>query len=185
MDLHQGAAKGESIRFSPRTGRGMADMETGTYLIRKATLQDMDGVLHLWSLMMKDHQERDPRVRLAAGALIAYRAYAGYHLNQAESFFRVVEQDGQIIAFCLLTINRNLPMFLPERYGYLSDLVVAAHKRGQGIGSRLTGEGCQWLKAHGVHSVQLQYYFDNKVGEAFWSSQGFKPYYTRMWLDVE
>lgn len=155
-----------------------------TIRIRKATLEDLDEIVELWGQMMAEHARNDPRVRLAEGALPAYRTYAGYHLVHGDSCVRVAETQGGLVGFCLLTICRNLPMFLPPRYGYLSDLVVDKAWRRQHIGRRLVEESAEWLRQRNVRSVQLQYYSFNRAGEAFWQAMGFEPYYTRMWLNL-
>lgn len=151
--------------------------------IRRATIEDMDPVVGLWGEMMAEHERGDPRIRLAEGALPAYRAYLGYHLMNSESCVRVAEVSGIVVGFCMLTISRNLPMFLPARYGYLSDLVVSRSWRREGIGRRLVAETLEWMRLRKIDSVQLQHYSFNKTGETFWKAMGFKDYYTRMWLD--
>lgn len=152
--------------------------------IRKATFEDLDAILKLWDEMMREHQAGDGRVRLTAGALGAYRQYLCYHLVHGESCVRVAYGAEGVVGFCLLAINRNLPMFEPDRYGYLSDLAVAPAWRRRGIGRTLVEEAGRWLRERDVHSIQLQYYSFNAAGEAFWRAMGFNPFYTRMWLDL-
>ncbi len=151
---------------------------------RPATLRDMEAILRLWGAMMEFHQENDARIQLAPGALHAYRSYVSYQLNQDDSFVHVADAEGEVIGFVLIAISRNLPMFEPPLYGYLSDLTVATPWRRRGIGRELVRRGCDWLKRHGVTTVQLQYYDFNRTGESFWRAAGFKPYYMRMWLDI-
>jgi ribosomal protein S18 acetylase RimI-like enzyme len=159
----------------------MANEETP---IRPARPDDLEGVLLLWNALMAEHERSDPRIRLADGAVGAYRAYLGFHLGSATSRVLVAERDGRAAAFGLATITRNLPMFLPDRYGYLSDLYVAPALRRRGIGGRIARGLFEWLSAHQVLSVQLQYYDFNESGREFWRALGFLPYYTRMWLDL-
>ena len=152
--------------------------------VRAATLGDLPRILELWGAMMAEHSDQDPRIHLTEGAIPAYRAYVGYHLASGESCVRVAEAAGRVVGFCLLTISRNLPMFLPARYGYLSDLVVAPAWRRRGIGRALFAEGLDWLRENKIPSAQLQFYAFNKSGAAFWKAMGFNAYYTRMWRDL-
>ena len=160
----------------------MTDLEIH---IRPARLENLDAIARLWIAMMQDHRRADPRVRLADGAAAAYSAYVNYHLTERDSCVRVVEVEGRVVAFGLLTIARNLQMFDPPRFGYLSDLVVDAAWRRRGIGRRLVAHLLEWLRRRKIDCLQLQHYENNKAGEAFWRACGFEPYYTRMWLDVE
>lgn len=153
--------------------------------IRKASFEDLKAILDLWDEMMEEHQRQDARIHLTGGALAAYRAYVSYHMASSDACVMVAEdaEDG-IIGFCLMVINRNLPMFEPERYGYLSDLTVSRRWRRRGIGRALVGEVRTWLRQRRIDSIQLQYYDHNDTGGAFWRAMNFKPFYTRMWLDI-
>jgi GNAT superfamily N-acetyltransferase len=151
--------------------------------IRIAVYEDLDLILGMWGEMMVEHERNDRRIRLADTALPSYRAYLGYHIHNSASRVFVAEVGGELAGFCLLTISRNLPMFLPERYGYLSDLFVRPRARRRGLGRRMVENAMKWLGENNVHSVQLQYYQFNEGGGAFWRSMGFAPFYARMWLD--
>ncbi len=151
---------------------------------RRALFRDLDPIIELWASMMAAHEHGDERIVLAPGALPAYRSYAAYHINQEDSRLDVAELDGRVIGFMLLMISRNLPMFQPPLYGYLSDLAVTEDFRRRGIGRELVRRGSDWLRRREIQTIQLQFYNFNRSGESFWRNLGFKPYYTRMWLDL-
>jgi len=148
--------------------------------------------------MMAEHEAFDTRIQMASGARSAYRAYMSYHLSQGDSYVSAAfDQEGdapetgdasntdpRIVGFCLATVNRNLPMFLPAHYGYLSDIVVHEDLRRAGVGATLVGDVKRWFREKDVPSVQLQVYVKNKGAEAFWRAQGFDPFYVRMWLEL-
>ncbi|HOE96117.1 MAG TPA: GNAT family N-acetyltransferase [Candidatus Sumerlaeota bacterium] len=153
--------------------------------IRPAQTGDLTAILELWSAMMRDHERSDERIRLAPGAVAAYRTYANYHVSHPDSQVLVAEADSEIVGFVLLTISRNLPMFQPAHYGYLSDMAVREDWRRRGVGQALLDRVRRWLMARDIHTIQLQYYDFNELGAAFWKAMGFRPYYTRMWLDLD
>jgi ribosomal protein S18 acetylase RimI-like enzyme len=152
--------------------------------IRAGRLLDIEPILELWGAMMRDHEANEPRLRLAPGAIPAYRAYLGFHLGNEESLVLVAVSGERIVGFVLATISRNLPMFLPPRFGYLSDLVVDGKHRRRGIGRRLVAGIREWLAEHDIETVQLQYYCFNEAGGAFWKSMGFDGFYVRTWLTL-
>lgn len=173
---------------SPRRKSGKETRLNSAFQVRPAVFEDMDAILQLWQAMMREHQAGDERIELAPGALSAYRAYAGYHLANSESLVLVATRETadepEVAGFVLAAISRNLPMFLPPRYGYLSDLAVAGNMRRLGIGRALLHNTADWLRGHEISTIQLQYYNFNAAGAAFWEAMGFKPFYTRMWLDL-
>jgi ribosomal protein S18 acetylase RimI-like enzyme len=156
-----------------------------SFRVRLAGYADLEVVLEMWGTMMAEHEMNDPRIRLSDAALPSYRSYIGYHLNNSGSRVLVADARDMVVGFCLVTITHNLKMFLPERYGYLSDLYVRPEARRQGVGRALVDCATAWLAVNAVGSVQLQYYWFNRAGAAFWQAIGFEPFYTRMWLDVE
>lgn len=160
-----------------------------SFALETARPDHLPQLLRLWIGMMDEHQQFDPRIHLAPGAEAAYRAYLGYHLSQADSRVGIATVDapeGRLVAgFYLAIVNRNLPMFMPPEYGYLSDLAVLPSYRRRGIGASLVADLKGWLRHRGITTVQLQYYVRNERAAAFWTSMGFRPYYERMWLDVD
>ena len=161
-------------------------MNPNKILYRNAVSGDIGPIIRLWKMMMDEHGKNDERIRLVDGSLEAYRAYVYHQLNNKEGMVMVAEApDDSVVAYCLAIINRNLPIFHPPYYGYLSDLFVIPGWRRKGVATALLGQVSEWLKSGGIDSVQLQFYEFNVLGQLFWNSQGFTPYYTRMWLDLE
>ncbi|MCX8038604.1 MAG: GNAT family N-acetyltransferase [Candidatus Sumerlaeia bacterium] len=160
--------------------------------IRPAVPDDLDAIVALWTAMMREHEEFDPRIRLAPNADIAYRNYAYHHIREGAAVFvaeYLDKQEGgrqathrrQVVGFALAYVARNLPMYQPERYGYLSDLVVAAPWRRCGIGTALLDCVRQRLRREEVAQVQLQVYSKNVAGLGFWRQQGFDDFVHGLW----
>ncbi len=148
--------------------------------IRPATLDDADAIVALWMAMMHEHESFDPRVRLAENAANAYRQYARYHISNGGAVF-VAEHLDRIVGFCLGYPARNLPMFLPAQYGYLSDVMVSQPWRRKGVGRALVRAAREWFRTEGIPHVQLQVYNSNGPGRAFWEKEGFADFIHGMW----
>ena len=123
--------------------------------IRAATHHDIARIVEMWDQMMREHEQGDPHIRLARDAGAAYRAYVGYHVTSGDSFVPVAEAPGGVVGFGLVTVGRNMPMFEPQYYGYLSDLTVEPQWRRQGIGRALVTEIAQRFKDKGAKSIAV------------------------------
>lgn len=163
-------------------------LQESQFTIEEAQPSDVPAILRIWVDMMAEHEQFDPRIRMAPGSEAAYRAHLNYHVSQPDSRVSVaVSTDAgprQVIGFCLVIVNRNLPMFLPPHYGYLSDLAVKDSHRRKGAGRALVDDVKAWLKNKGIETIQLQAYVRNTRANAFWEALDFQPYYRRMWLDL-
>jgi len=161
------------------------------FVIRQARRRDADAMARLWIAMMEEHRGFERRVRLSEDAHEAYAEYVRYHCGRRDSVMFVVEARGQtdrsdreIVGFSLAYRARNLPMFLPEQYGFISDVTVAAPFRGRGLGRRLVERTREEFEEMGLPHAQLQVYRANDGGRRFWRRMDFEPYIEGMWLDL-
>lgn len=152
--------------------------------IRRARLPDVQPIVDLWMEMMRDHERFEPHVNLAPAAPDAYHQYTSHHILQSSSIVYVAEKRGRIIGYCLAYRTKNLPMFLPEYYGYLSDICIKEGEQNQGIGSALLKRVTDWFRQSGLKNVQLQVYHRNKAGTEFWKKAGYDDFVHGLWLDI-
>jgi GNAT superfamily N-acetyltransferase len=153
--------------------------------IRPATLRDLDTIVNLWMAMMHEHASFDPRVRLSESAEKGYRQYARHYIARSDATVFIAEHDREVVGFCLAYRAQNLPMFCPEQYGYLSDLVVRNDWRGRGIGSALFQKTRGWFRDRQITHVQLQVYSLNADGMTFWKKMGLTDFVCSMRLEME
>jgi ribosomal protein S18 acetylase RimI-like enzyme len=134
------------------------------FRVRPAGYADLEVVLEMWGTMMAEHELSDPRIRLSDAALPSYRSYLGYHLNNSGSRVLVADARDAMAGFCLVTITHNLKMFLPERYGYLSDLYVRPDARRQGVGRALVAHASAAFSFNIISSTDLARRFGERSG---------------------
>jgi len=152
--------------------------------IEPAHFSDLDAIVRLWMEMMREHEKFDPRVRLSDTADEAYRQYARYYIDRPDARLLVARNGREVVGFCLAYRARNLPMFRPGAYGFISDMAVTRPWRNRGVGTSLLDAVMQWFRRHGVNHVQLQVYSRNARGVAFWRRCGFEDFVHGMWLNV-
>lgn len=59
------------------------------------------------------------------------------------------------------------------RRAYIYHAVVSETHRGKGIGKILLNHAIDAVKSEGIHKIGLVVFKDNKIGNDFWTSQGF------------
>ena len=157
----------------------MGDVE-----IRRARVAEIDALVHLWMQMMREHEGFNSAVRLAPDASEHYRDYLRIHLLDSHSLIAAAIENERPIGFALAMRCQNLPMFQPEAFGYLSDLVVEPGRRSRGVGQRLFDRVVRWCREEGIGCLQLQVYAQNDRGRRFWERQGFRDLLSRQWLSL-
>ena len=120
-----------------------------------------------------------------------YFYHIGYRLPQPEnvgqvwleSFRRtlgrfsnvfVAEVDQRVVGFMLCRIKR-VPQYMGGvLVGELSDMWIVSEARRLGIGDKLSRLALDWLRAQGVHSVEIQILRDNEASWKLYERMGFK-----------
>ena len=92
-------------------------------------------------------------------------------LEDKHSLWLVAELDGQIIASCNASPERNLQRF--RHRALLSVAVGKAYWR-QGLGRRMMAEALLWCKATGFEQAELDVAADNDAATAMYESLGFE-----------
>jgi GNAT superfamily N-acetyltransferase len=145
---------------------------------------EIETLVRLWMQMMREHEQFNSAVQLAPDAAEHYRDYLRMHLLDSQSLIVVAIEEGRPIGYALAMRCQNLPMFQPEVFGYLSDMVVEPERRSRGVGQRLFDRVVRWCREEGIRCLQLQVYAQNEQGQRFWERQGFHDLLARQWLDL-
>lgn len=77
------------------------------------------------------------------------------------------------------------PVFQPEMYGYVTDIVVDPAARRQGIGRALFAALRGWMRERGADHLRLQVLDRNPASQAFWREMGCSDYSDMMWYDFQ
>lgn len=87
----------------------------------------------------------------------------------------VAELDGKVVGFMLGRVKRVPPYLGGVLVGELSDMWVEPDARRLHIGDRLSEITIEWLRAQGVHSIELQILEGNEPIWRLYERMGFKP----------
>lgn len=91
------------------------------------------------------------------------------------SILHVAQRQDSLLGFVLGRVKRVAPYLGGVLVGELSDIWVEPEARRLGTGEHLAQLNFDWLKAQGVHSVEVQILEGNQASHAFFRSLGLKP----------
>jgi ribosomal protein S18 acetylase RimI-like enzyme len=157
-------------------------------VIRPATEDDLPQMLELWREMMDFHAHWDDRFRPKPSPE-AEHAWADY-LRQ-DIFGRdtwcvlVAEDNNKLVGQIAGELREPAPVFEPQTYGYVTDIVVAPDVRRRAIGRALFTALEAWFRKHGATYLQLQVLGSNPASQAFWRAMGCRDYSDILWYDLE
>ena len=158
------------------------------FTIRPGTETDIPEMLRLWREMMDFHARVEPRFRPLpppAGEQ-AWEGYLRHDIwgNEDWCVF-VAEADGRLIGQILGVLRDSVPVFEPERFGYVTDVVVDPAARRSGVGLALFEALKAWFRERDVPRLQLQVAHNNPISQAFWRAMGCTDYMDTLWYDLE
>ncbi len=152
--------------------------------IRRAVPQDMDALTELWEEMMRFHAGLDARIRPAPDGTHPWREYMQNLLEQEDACVLVAEAEGRAVGYIVGYMQTPPPVFRPSRYGYVSDICVAADARRRGIGRALFEHLIAWFQEQEADHVELSVAARNTAAQAFWRKMGCQDYMHRLWYPL-
>jgi len=144
-------------------------MNTAAFAIRDATFADHAAIIRL-NLESEHLLSPLDAQRLA-------------DLDQQAAYHRVVEADGEIVAF-LLAFREGVPYDSPNyrwfaaRYGrflYIDRIAVSASHQGRQLGRALYADLFAFARRHGIDTIACEFYVAplNEASRAFHARHGF------------
>lgn len=152
-------------------------------VIRRATPDDVEGILPLWNELMDYHAALDVRFQPAPGAEESWTDILLDFLQDDDACVLVADAGGKLVGFIMALVRENPPVLLPSKYGLVTDICVEPGWRRQGIGSRLFEALKVWFREKELFVVQLSVAYCNPVSQAFWRAVGCRDFLDRLWFE--
>jgi GNAT superfamily N-acetyltransferase len=154
--------------------------------VRKAAIKDIPAAVELWKELMDLHKAMDPFFTRRRGG---HKAFAEYlrkdYIGGDRRRAWVAQAGNQIVGLCMAVIEDYPPVLVLKRYGNLEVLTVARNWRGRGIGEKLLRHALRWLCEKGMSRVEVRCSAANEPAMGFYTTTGFRPYLTTLFLEVE
>lgn len=130
--------------------------------IRKAGLKDAHAITELWKEFMRNIDEimdLDPKEKQAFSmkdnAPELFKKFLIKNIRSVNAGVFIAEVDGKIAGYSLAYIEKNIPVFILKRIGYISDLFVRKEYRGTGVSSRLKDETIGFFRERGIRHLKI------------------------------
>jgi ribosomal protein S18 acetylase RimI-like enzyme len=162
----------------------ISEAHMNTLIVRRAIETDVPDILPLWKEVMAFHAALDPRFRPAPGGHTHWVRAVSDWVQEEDNYVLVAEVAGQIVGYIVGMMRENPPVFLPPRYGFVSDICVAPEWRQQGVGRRMFAALKEWFRQQGADHVELRVAHNNPTSQAFWRAAGCQDYMDHMWCEL-
>jgi ribosomal protein S18 acetylase RimI-like enzyme len=152
---------------------------------RRAQPEDIAAIVPLWLSLMREHEARDPRFRLAGDPAEAYAEGLANVMQNPDAVVYLATLEGAPAGYLIALVLANPSFFEVERYGFIAEMAVAPEHRRSGVGKELWSRAKRWFLRKGVKVAQLNVSPLNEPGLAFWNSVGFRDFLTIQWCNLE
>ena len=152
-------------------------------VIRRARIEDVEGIVRLWREMWEFHVPLDPRFEISPAADVVMGKWVEESLESPRSALFVAEKTpGTLEGYCHAMILENPPLIPALQYGYVSELAVERRRRG--TGTRLLEAAHRWFREKQMTYVEVNVSVKNAVARSFWRKQGYGEFLERLRLEL-
>ena len=141
-------------------------------LVRRAGRRDLEAIHGLWQQLRELEAKAGTGERLGIRAEDLAREHRELILADPRTAILVAEEQGRVLGYAHAQIETNDPVYLPERFGVLVDLIVCTDRRREKIGSRLFDGFREWLTSRGVGELRLHVPVNADEAQRFFESFG-------------
>ncbi|HEX4124678.1 MAG TPA: GNAT family N-acetyltransferase [Tepidisphaeraceae bacterium] len=156
-------------------------------LIRRATSDDVESVLPMVAKICAFHEKLDPaKYGFLPHPEERYRGWLANRTGDPRSVFLVAQPDSgaPLIGFLIATIEREIPIYRLDEFGFIHDLWVQPEFRKQGVGKALAESAVSRFGQLGVTQVRLDTAAANESARKLFAAVGFRPSVVEMLREI-
>ena len=150
-------------------------------LIRPATPTDIPAVLPMVAAVCALHESWDAaKYGFVPNVEQRYQKWLIAQANSARSVFLVAEdntlsgQQGRLVAFLVATVEREIPIYRLQEFGFIHDLWVEPEYRHAGIARQMVSLTIEYFQLMGVKQIRLDTAAANDAARRLFDSCGFR-----------
>lgn len=157
--------------------------------IRPAIPADVPAVLPMVRRVAALHSQWDPaRYAMDEDPGRLYDGWLRQRASDPRSVFLVAErktaQGGRLVGFLIGEVEREIPIYRIQEYGFIHDLWVDEDYRHEGLGRQLTMLAVEMFRDMGVTQVRLHTAAANEAARRLFEQCGFRASLVEMVCEV-
>ncbi|HEY0910233.1 MAG TPA: GNAT family N-acetyltransferase [Bradyrhizobium sp.] len=140
----------------------------------------MPAVLPMVEQVCSFHEKLDPaKYGFLPDPAEMYRGWLTSRARDARSVFLVADvsrdEQAHLVGFLIGTIEREIPIYRIDEFGFIHDLWVEENYRHEGVGRQLVSAAIERFGELGVPQVRLDVAYHNDPARGLFQTCGFRP----------
>lgn len=159
--------------------------------IRPATAEDVSQVLPMVRRIAAFHEDLDPaKYSFAEDPGDMYEGWLHHRVDDPRSVFLVADaagprEDGpRLVGFLVATVEREIPIYKVEEFGFVHDVWVDERYRNEGVARQMVTLAVERFREVGVPQVRLDVLAGNDAARGLFQACGFRPSVTEMLIEL-
>ena len=155
--------------------------------IRRATDDDINGVLALLSQVLEVHAEIRPDLFISGTTKYSHEELSEMFRDDTRPVYVAADDDDSVLGyvFCQIQEPPFASTMIPRKILYIDDLCVDENARGKHVGSRLFDFVKEEAARLGCYEITLNVWEGNDRAISFYRALGMKPKETMMEFILE
>jgi len=154
--------------------------------IRAAKLEDVPNVLPMVEKIAAVHEQWDSaKYGYLPNPSQRYSRWMAARATDPRSVFLVAEREGRLVGFIVATVEKEIPIYRLDEYGFIHDLWVEPEYRNEGVGRQMTMLLIERFREIGVKQIRCDTAAKKEVARKLFEACGFRPSVVEMLLEME
>ena len=156
--------------------------------IRPAEVADVPAVLPMVASICALHETwDDAKYGFLSNPQQRYEPWLIAQARSDKSVFLVAEdvQTGQLGAFLIGTVEREIPIYRLREFGFIHDLWVEPQYRHAGVAKQMVMLAIEHFQRIGIKQIRLDTAAANEAGRRLFSACGFRVSTVEMLIELE
>jgi len=156
------------------------------FIVRRAKLEDLEGICKVFSLADTLHRQAHPEIFREAGDPADIKDYLLLGIQSDDAVVLVAELSGEIMGAIIAWARQthDIPMLIERTFVSVDNIVVAEGYRNLGVGKSLMEQVHLWVQTRGLKEIQLTVWDFNEGAQTFYKNLGYQMLRHRMRMEL-